>query len=170
MVAIVYFFIDLCALRRAPQDLPTSSALLGLVLVAGLISSWLLALASQAPPWLGLVQGGLDFALMLGVLLLALKAVGTPMRFTQTATALVGAKTWIGLIALLPLRLAVSADETSTQLLIAGILFLALVVWSVVVTAHILRHAFEIPFIQCVFIAITYDILSFILISGVTIR
>jgi hypothetical protein len=43
-----------------------------------------------------------------------------------------------------------------------------LVVWGVTATAHILRHAFEIRLSQGVFLAIAYDVLSFMVIGGMT--
>lgn len=168
MLAIVHFFIDLCLLRRAPQDLPASSVLLAMVIVVGMIGSMLLAMSAGEKALIGLMQGTLDAALTMGALHAILSVVDKRARFLQTATALIGADTLIGLIALLPLSLAVMADETNGTIALAGLLFLALVVWGILASAHILRHALEIRLMQGVFLAIAYDILSFLIISGLT--
>lgn len=168
MLAIVYFFIELCLLRRKPQDLPPSSALLALVLVAGLLGGVLLAVSAGAPLLAGVNQTLLDFLLMLGVLHVALKFTDKLPRFLQAATALVGADTLIGIVALMPVGLAGPGLDDNPQLLLAGLLFMALVAWSVVITAHILRHAFDITLMQGAIAAVAFDIFSFVLVGGLT--
>ena len=168
MLSIVYFFVDLCLLRRRPQDLPASSALLALVLGAALLGGMLLSSAAGASLAIGFGQTALDLLLMLGALHLALKLLDKRERFIQTATSLVGAETLIGLAALLPVGLAGPNAQESAQLLLAGLLFMALVAWSVLVTAHILRHAFDISLMQGAAIAVAFDILSFVLVGGLT--
>jgi hypothetical protein len=166
--AIAYFFIDLCLLRRRPQDLPASSALLLLVVAAALLGGALLALTARAPLMLGVGQTALDLLLMLGALHLALKLTSKPQRFLQTGTALVGADTVIGLVSLLPVGLAGPSIEESQQLLLVAVLFMALVAWSVVVAGHILRHAFDITLTQGAVVAVAFDIVSYVLIGGLT--
>jgi hypothetical protein len=53
-------------------------------------------------------------------------------------------------------------------LLLAGLMFMALVAWSVVITAHILRHAFDIKLMQGAIVAVAFDIFSFVLVGGLT--
>ena len=48
-----------------------------------------------------------------------------------------------------------------------GILLLVLVVWSIVVLGHILRHAFELTLAQGSVVALLYTVLSFQLIASV---
>lgn len=168
MLAIVHFFIDLCLLRRVPQDLPASTVLFGLVLVAGVLGSLLLALSAGETLGIGLLQAVLDLGFMLVLLVAMLRLLDKSARFLQTATALVGADTLIGLLALLPLTLASGADEQSARLVLAGFLFLALVVWSVLASGHILRHAFDLRLVQGVLLAVGYDVLAFIVVGGLT--
>lgn len=168
MLAIIHFFIDLALLRRKPQDLPASPALFGLVLIAGLAGGVLLALTAGATLPLALVQTVLDMLLMLAVLQMALKWVKKPSRFVQTATALVGTDTLVGFAALLPVSLAGPGTGDSPQLVVAGLLFIVLVAWSVLIAAHILRHAFDIKLMQGAVIAVAFDILSFVIVGGVT--
>ncbi|MBK5967669.1 MULTISPECIES: hypothetical protein [Thiorhodovibrio] len=168
MLAIVHFFVDICLLRRAPQDLPASQLVLGLVIGASLLGSMLLAMTAGEMALIGLLQGALDTGFLLVLLYGILRLVDKPTRFLQTGTALIGADTLIGLFALFPLSLAGSVDETSPVRVLAAMVFLMLVVWGVTATAHILRHAFEIRLSQGVFLAIAYDVLSFMVIGGMT--
>jgi len=167
VLAIINFFIDLALLRRAPQDLPASAALLLLVLAAGLVAGLLLALTAGVGLGSGLLQSLLDLGLMLGALSLALRLLGRPQRFLQTATALLGVDTLITLMALLPVGLARPVDSESGLLALAGLLFMLLVAWSVLATGHILRHAFGLTLLQGAAIAIGFDLLSFVIVGGI---
>jgi hypothetical protein len=167
LLVIINFFIELALLRRAPQDLPASSALLALVLVVGLASGLLLAMTAGVGLASGLVQSLLDLGLMLAALSVGLRLVGHPGRFLQTATALIGVDTLITLIALLPVGLARPSDAESSLLALAGMLFLLLVAWSVLAIGHILRHAFGLTLLQGAAIAIGFDLLSFVIVGGI---
>ncbi len=171
MLALAYFFIDLCVLRRKPQDLPASPALFGIVLGVALLGGLLLSVTAGASLVTGLGQTLLDLLLMLGVLHLALKALNKQARYLQAATALVGADVVIGLVALLPVSLVrpvVVGAEPGSDMLIAGLLFLALVAWSVLVVGHILRHTFDLTLAQGVVIAIAFDVGNYFVISALT--
>jgi hypothetical protein len=167
LLQLVYFFIDLCLLRRQPQDLPASATLFGLVLAVAVMGGLLLSVTAGASLVAALGQTLLDLLLMLGVLHLALKATGKQGRYLQTGTALVGADAVIGLVALLPVTLARPSvgAEPGADALLAGLLFLALVAWSVLVVGHILRHAFGLSLAQGVIVAVAFDVFSFVVIS-----
>jgi hypothetical protein len=167
LLAIINFFIELALLRRAPQDLPASSVLLLLTALAGLCAGLLLGLTAGVGLASGLLQSLLDLALLLGALAVALRQIGHPMRFLQTATALMGVDILISLLALLPVGLARPVDSESGVLALAGLLFMVLVAWSVLATGHILRHAFGISLLQGAAIAIGFDMLSFVIIGGI---
>lgn len=168
MRAIVNYFIDLALLRRAPQDLPASSALFALVLTVGLLGGLLLSITAGGGVFLGLGQTLLDFGLMLGALYIALSVVKHPGRFLQAGTALLGAETLIGLMALLPVSFAGPGAENDGMLALAGLMFLGLVGWSVVITGHILRHTFGITLGQGIAIGIAFDLLSFLVVGALT--
>lgn len=169
LLSLVHFFIDLCLLRRKPQDLPASSALFGIVLLAAVLGGLLLAVTAGVGLAVGLAQTLLDLLLMLGVLHLALKVLGKEPRYRQAATALVGADTLIGLVALLPVSLmrpiAAGAEPTG-DILAAVLLFLVLVGWGVLVMGHILRHVFDLTLARGVVIAIAFDLFSYTIISA----
>ncbi|MBK1703088.1 hypothetical protein [Halochromatium glycolicum] len=167
MLVIINFFIELALLRRAPQDLPASTALFSLVILVALVAGLLLALTAGVGFASGLVQSLLDLGLMLGALSLALRLVDRRARFLQTATAVIGVDILITLLALFPVSLARPSDADSGLLALAGLLFLLLVAWSIVATGHILRHAFGLTLLQGAAIAIGFDLLSFVIIGGI---
>jgi hypothetical protein len=114
----------------------------------------------------GLLQGGLEVAMMLGVLHLALRFTGHPGRFQQTATALLGTGALIGLIAVAPLAMNATGSEETDAATLGAVLLLALMVWSIVVTGHILRHAFAITLGQGAAVAVGFELLAISLLGG----
>lgn len=168
LLAIVHFFIELSLLQRKPQDLPASPVLLALMLGVGLLGGVLLSITAGANLWASIGQKSLDLLLMLGALHLGLKLTGKLPRFLQTATALVGADTLIGILLLVPVGLAGSNASDSEQLVLAGLMIIALLAWSVAIGAHILRNAFDIKLIQGAIIVVVFYSLSFLLVGGLT--
>ena len=165
MVALIQFFIDLCLLRRAPQDLPASTALLGLVVVADLLITALVGLAGGLSLGAAWGQGLADLVLTLVLLRLALQLSRHPGRFLQLASALLGTGSLLGLLALPPLGLLAGA-ETRGETSWAGLPLLILLFWSLLVTGHILRHGFGLRLGQGVLIAVAYNLLASTLINA----
>lgn len=140
MYALFDAFFEICLLRKGPQDLPASWPLLKLSLITYGLSS-LLSLLSTVEPPLALFQAVLDAALLAGLTYGLLRVTGHRPRFLQTLTALAGTGTLLGLIAW-PLTLWMqteAAADTGTGL--SFLLFFLLLLWSIAVIAHILRHA-----------------------------
>jgi len=165
MVALLQFYIELCLLRRAPQDLPASLALLWLVVVVDLLISVMVGLAADLSLGLAWWQGVADLVLTLGLLHLGLLFSGHPGRFLQLASALLGAGSLLGLFALVPLAFLTGAEsrgETSW----AGLPVLLLLFWSLLVTGHILRHGFGLRLGQGVVIAVAYNLLASTLVNS----
>ena len=129
MSTLIRFFVELCLLRRGPQDLPGSSALLGLVLAVHLVSSVLVGLAAGLTGPIAVGQGLADALLTLGLLILALRVTDRRPRFLQVATALFGAGALLGLFALAPLGLVAGA-ESRGETSLAGLPLLVLLFWS----------------------------------------
>ena len=101
------------------------------------------------------LEGLFEVLLMLSVLYLGLKFHGILARFQQAATALMGSGFLLGLLAL-PL-VAWSHHSESSE---AGLLLLALIIWSMVVMGHILRHTFDTRFSLGLSIAVLYTLVS----------
>jgi len=164
--ALIRFFVELCALRRTPQQLPASEVLLAVVLAVDLVAGLLVGLMAGQGPGTSLLQGVAEIALMLGALQLALRIVKHPRRFLQAATALLGSGALIGLLALIPLSMNPTGSATTDLAALGAVLFLALVVWSLVVTGHILRHTFDLTLGQGAAIAVAFEILAVALIGS----
>lgn len=165
MAALIRFFLELCLLRRAPQDLPGSSTLLGLVLAINLGASLLVGLAADLSAPVALGQGLADALLTLGLLHLALSLTRHPARFLQLATALLGAGALLSLVAVAPLLL-LSGAESRGETSLAGLPLLVLLFWSLLVTGHILRHGLDLRLGQGVLIAVGYNLLASTLINS----
>lgn len=164
MEALIRFFVELCLLRRAPQDLPGSSTLLGLILVINLVASVLVGLAAGLAAPVALGQGLADAVLTLGLLHLALSLTRRPARFLQLATALLGTGALLSLVAVAPLLL-LSGAESRGETSLAGLPLIFLLFWSLLVTGHILRHGFDLRLGQGVLIAVAYNVLASTLIN-----
>lgn len=133
-------FLRLCRLKMAPQDLPASLLLQRLSVVSyGTVSlvSGLFSLSLQRA-MLGAV---LDVVLLMGFTAVALKLRHHANRYTQTVTALAGAGTVIGLLAL-PVMAALSFGQPAGPLhLLLSNLWLLMLLWNMLVIGHIARHA-----------------------------
>jgi drug/metabolite transporter (DMT)-like permease len=165
LLALAQFFVDLCLLRRAPQDLPASNVLFGLALAADLAVGLLLTFATGLSPASGFPQTLAEILFMLVLLRVALVLTNHTQRFSQAATALLGSGVVLGLLAILPVSL-VAGGEQNGQSAVAALLFLMLLVWSILVSGHILRHTFDIRLGQGAAIAVIYNLLAYGLMRG----
>jgi len=163
MNPLLKIFVDLCLLRSAPQDLPASLWLLKLTVAANLLASLVLSLGMQLDFVLTLAQGALEIALLLGLIWLVLNLTSHLERFVQTATAAMGCSALLGLAAIPVVSLAGSDNEDLA--LLAGLSMLALLIWSIVVLGHVLRHALEIRHGQGVMLATAYTFGSYALLG-----
>lgn len=154
MVMLAKIFFDLCLLRANPQDLPPSSFLLGIMLLAYTLTG--IGVAATGLPLFNAVLAACIGTLILVMLThTALLIRKTPARLPQTLTALAGTGAIIGVIAW-PL----SAAQGPLALLIA------LVIWSIAVTAHILRHALSLSLRLSIGVSLGYLLISFIIESA----
>jgi len=165
LLALINFFVELCLLRRAPQDLPASQSLFGLLVVVNLILGLLAGLTVDGGFGRSLLQSVADVVLTLGVFYAGFKLIGREARFAQTATALLGSGAVLGVLGLLPLTM-LSGGEESAGSAIAGLLFLGLLIWNLVVMGHILRHALEMTLGQAMVIAVGFYLFAYTLLGG----
>jgi hypothetical protein len=124
-----------------------------------------LAVSAGLSPGQGLVQGLVDVAFMLALLYGALRLLDRLPRFQQTATALLGSGALLGFMAVVPLSLLPHGGEGEPPGA-AVLLFLALIVWSILVTGHIVRHTFDLRLGQGVGIAVIYNFFAYSLVGG----
>ena len=163
MRALFRFFVELALLRRGPQDLPASPALLALL--AGLN---VLVGAANGTDLFGGVRSAfganlLDLMLSMLMLYALLQFKGHLARWQQTATAFFGLGVLAGLIMLFIRSPAESFGITG----FAMVLDLILAIWLHVALGNVLRHAMGIPLMAGVIIVLSYTVLAFNLIARV---
>jgi len=150
---------DICRLRRGPQDLPYSPQLLLIVCAFGL--GLQLAIARV----LGVEQdtlgaGVLSLAFNLGALYLLLSLRGMRNRFIQAALALLCCALLFTLLSLPIALLAgdrpLNPEQISPLQLLLGLVSLPLLIWKLMVDAHILRHSLDVPFLAGIVIALLW--------------
>ena len=161
MLQILNFFVDLCLLRRAPQDLPASQSLLVAVLVVNALAGIVLGAQTWAGTGVALAATVLDLGVLLALLWLALRMRGVLPRFTQSATALLGAGVLFTLLAM-PLQPLLDTPEDIEA---GALLYLLLLVWVQLVYGHVLRHALNVNLVSGVALALVYTFTSAVLIE-----
>ncbi len=164
MKKLLAYFLDLCLLRSAPQDLPASRILFGLTLLANLGVTLLLVGGAEVDRAAALWQSLLDTALMLAILYLVLRLRNWTGRFLQTATALLGSSALLGILTIPAVYLSSVAAEGITTAVAAWLLLL-LIGWSMLVGGHILRHALEVRLGQGVLIAVLFQLAAYALVN-----
>jgi hypothetical protein len=162
MRALFDLFFDICLLRRGPQDIPASSTLLWLCVLAYLVSGYaaLLAGVGAAYPLHSLLLALADLGLLVAMSYIVLRTLGHSARLAQTLTALTGCGTLLQLIAL-PLGLWFDRAHANHSGADAPLLlWLLLLFWSITISAHILRHGFGVNFGTGLVYAFAYLFLS----------
>ncbi len=154
MTALLTLFFNLCLLRAKPQDLPASGLLLGAYFLTGLM----IALTEQSVGYslLAALADSAVLALLTHTVLLLRKRPG---RLPQTLAALAGTGAVIQLIA--------------WPLLASPVLLIPLLIWSLTINAHILRHALEISLGLAILISLGFLLMSAtvaLLISPLTVQ
>jgi hypothetical protein len=134
MAQLIRFWFELCLLKAAPQDMSASRPVLGVSAGCYALVSVLVATLSSG------FHDGVRMAL-LELLLLAIFIAGLlylfnrPARISQTLAALTGSGSLLGL----PALVLVAGSDFAAPTLSAG--WLLLLLWNLLVNAHILRHA-----------------------------
>ncbi len=157
MEKVINVFWKICLFKLRPQDLPASSFLLLLSMLAYGLAGILVGLMSL-PPGQAVISSVLDIALVgsMTQLLLWIKQM-TP-RFQQAFTALMGTGAILGFLALPIVFLQMQAGEQPAVL--PSLMLLGLVMWSLGIVGHILRHTISAPFFVGVLLAVLYMYVS----------
>ncbi len=165
MLKLFNFFLDVCLLRRGPQDLPASTSLFVIVIVFSVMVG-AVGVADVIKGPAALAAAMLDAVIALVLLRLVLLFQNHSARFLQAATTLFGTSVILGLIAL-PLQLVIGAGGNESALApLVSIAYLVLLVWVQVVIGHILRHALNVSLTLGIGLALTYSILSGVIIQS----
>ena len=161
MIPLFKLFLDICLLRRGPQDVPASATLFAMVLVASLLID-VIVVASRSPVDEALLMVLINTSTMLLVVFILLRILGHAARSLQTLTALLGTGVIISCLLLPMLAMnAIFATESS----MFEFFLVAFNFWSLVIITHILRHALEITLFPAAVLAIGYVMLSFSLVN-----
>jgi len=158
-------FFDLCRLRITPQELPDSKFLLKFTLVFYTLISGAISLIHSSLPE-ALLSSLLDTALLVLLISSLLYFAHYSARINQTLTALAGANCVLGILLFLPVYwLKFYQSDAGEAGGLAILLLLGLMVWNFVISAHILRHALEVPFfigvlLTCIISLLTFSVLS----------
>jgi hypothetical protein len=166
MLPLVRIWFDICLWRAAPQDLPASGFLLALSVGCYALVSMLVSLGSSGLT--GAVQLALlDLGLLAVFVLSLLYLQDKTARINQTLSALAGTGSLLGVFAL-PLVWWVQAEQQSAQPPVLLTLFwLMLLVWNLLVMAHIIRHALSSSFPVGLGASLLYVLLSMQVIGAV---
>ncbi len=162
MGALIQAFFRILLLRAGPQTIPPSSVLMWLVLLLHLVMNFLLVIFSQ-PLGYSLLSSLVGTLLLVAVVHGLLLLFGRQPRYLQTITALAGCEVLLGLM-LLPLPIVeFYYGESVGAELRALMVFTLLTVtgWSVVLTAHILKHALSVSTALGFLYSISYFIVAF---------
>lgn len=159
MKRLINLFVDISLLRAAPQDLPVASFLVTFTLVLNLLTGTVVIVGHFNSVVPALLAQLMDLALLALLVRLALSYQRRSGRFTQAISALFGCGVLINLVAM-PLQLMIGDDPRVSPMGGLGVLlYVVLVIWGMVVVAHILRHTFQIRFGNGMLLSIGYFML-----------
>jgi hypothetical protein len=161
MRALLDLFLDICLLRKGPQQVPVSPVLLRLTLVTYGISGLLVPLLdTDLPTSLLLVL--VDIALLTGLTYGVLRLRGYGERLPQTLTALLGTGTLLQLLAL-PVLIWLDQEVAGNGMPeLPWLLWFGLFAWSIAIMAHILHHALSVSYGLGALYSVGYVLISWI--------
>ena len=165
MAELLSQYFRIAFLAGRPQDLPggRTQMRIGLGLAA---TTYLLALAGTDGIGDALVHVAIDLGGTALALRLALSMVGHPGRFEQAFGGLCGASAFVNTAAI-PVYLSAPPDGTAGVSAGGALAGFALLVWSLSLLAHVLRHTFEIGLGTSIGIAFVWFLLLLSVVGAV---
>jgi len=160
--ALLQFFWQLGLLRRAPQDLPASTALLGVLLASNLLLGTVMMAAQFGGVGSAFMASALDAGVVAGLLYAALRFSGHPGRFVQTLAAMYGITLMFSALLAVLQWVAVTLNLE----VLAAFASLVLLAWVHVALGHVLRHALDMDLWAGIVIAIGFTVISLVLVSA----
>jgi len=118
-----------------------------------MLVSWMVSLLTLSP-LTALLSAMVDTGVLMGLAMLVLWVRELGVRYTQTATALLGTGALLMALALPFLILQMKLGEDHNFL--PSIIVLALMIWNLNVVGHILRHALDTRFFVGLLLSIVY--------------
>lgn len=139
MFTLLRLFWPICQLQRGPQDLPAAPALFRFAMLACFLSG-VLVFTVSLPVADALLRTSFSLAISLLIWPLLLHATGRQARLLQTLTAVLGCAAILNFL-LWPLTWLLYVLGQHPGLL--PLLLIALLLWSISISGHILRHALD---------------------------
>ncbi len=162
---IVRPFVEICFLKRAPQDLPDSSILLAIMLVAHTVTSILLNTV-VLDGWGALLAGITDTLLVSILTGTILYLHSFTARIVQTLSAMTGTGAIISLVAIPLFAWHAGAQQSGSANPFAALMVFGIVAWSLAVSGHILRHALSVPYVLGILVAVAFYGISYTVFSS----
>lgn len=155
-------FVEICLFRQGPAEIAASKSLFKLSLLVYLLAGLAVNLLDgswQMSLWVSVTE----LILMLGFAGLVLKLADKLPRYQQTVTALAGTGTLLAILAwpLLWFFYGLEEQAQPSNLLLIGLMTIML--WSLMVHAHIYRQALDIRVGTAVALTIGYTILAVVI-------
>lgn len=152
---LLRLFLDICLLRKGPQDTPASWVLLKLMVAAYFLAG--MAQVALSTGWLeGFLEILLQGAILLAFVYISLLAAGKLNRCLQTLNAMLGTDALLSGFAI-PVQALLLIDP---QAGLVHLLLLLLMLWHLLVIAHILRHALSQTFAVALGLSIVYFVFT----------
>lgn len=152
MNQLLKLFIDICLLKKGPQDIPVSNWLFRLlIIICTFVDGIILVLSRHDLN--AILQAMVEVILILGLTWVILNVAKKQARFQQTVSALLATDILISLLAL-PIMLINNGSG------FVFLIIILLMIWHWVVSGHIFSHALGKPFTFGLGIAFLYILVS----------
>lgn len=152
-------FFNLCRFKLKPQQLPASNVFTFVLLTFYLFMD-LLHESDRLPLQLAFLSSVVDVGLLVILTTSLLLLTRRKVRIWQTLTALAGANVVLSILALPLVNWLEYTRATGMDNALPVILLLGIIIWSIAITGHILRHALDTSFYTGTMIAILYSIIT----------
>jgi hypothetical protein len=168
IVPLARLYFDIALWRRGPQDVPGSPAVLPATVLVYIVITLLSILAANAAlpvpagaarqPGAALILA--DVALIGLWYRLLLVWSGRRERWAQTLAAIFGCSAWLAAPSVLTSQLVLVMPSGGWLSMLALILTLTLLVWGMLINAHILRHTLERSLNACIALVILQQVVE----------
>ena len=161
------YFIQLVKFQIAPQDIPKNDQYLIVILILYfMLSAFTCQLYMNRDDVVSVAL--LDTGIMLLFTYVCLWICGFINRWSQTLTAVAGVGCTIGIIALPFMIVTHQITDNDAIKSFIGMIMLLLLIWNLMVNAHIFRHAFSVHYVGGIAISIMYFLLMNSLVLVIT--
>ena len=158
MLNLLQTFWQLTRRRLGPEDLPDSAFLLAMLTVIYVASQFVFDISAYGLVPLIIPLIGIDLVLLFAFVWAVLGITGFKLRFRQTLTAMLGTGALLTLIAtpfIVWVRMGGEVAPTPPVLAL-----LVIIIWLIVVYAHIFARALSKPYLIGLVLAVTYYFLN----------